>query len=290
MTTPSGTIGLSDVNAELGFSPTAFITMNDAAVRTLAGVPSGAISMQNLQNKTNRIAIPLTISSNTNNYDVYANRGPTYNPGISDITLTISAPAIVSSTSTGTAALIVPSAFNPGDTVTIINNGVILGRGGDGGAGGPGSIEPFTPNYNGKSGGSGGGALQVQRAITMQNANRISGGGGGGGGGGSGIGFGSFGGSGGGGIGSGSPNGTLTAAGPGLAGTQTTDPEGNQRQGGPGGAGGSYGSNGSAGSAGRLNTMPFSQGGPGGAAGYAIVGNPFITYSGPTGTRNGSVS
>ena len=57
MPTPSGQISLSDFNTELGLSPTALITMNDAAVRGLAGVPSGAISMQNLQNKSNTVTI-----------------------------------------------------------------------------------------------------------------------------------------------------------------------------------------------------------------------------------------
>jgi alpha-tubulin suppressor-like RCC1 family protein len=52
MTTPTGTISLSDVNIELGRSATAQINMNDADVRTLAGVPSGAISMNDLRGKS----------------------------------------------------------------------------------------------------------------------------------------------------------------------------------------------------------------------------------------------
>tara|TARA_R100001079_G_scaffold26191_1_gene13167 strand:+ start:1522 stop:2805 length:1284 start_codon:yes stop_codon:yes gene_type:complete len=52
MTTPSGQIGLSDVNTELGNSSTAQINMNNADVRSLAGVSSGAISMSNLQSKS----------------------------------------------------------------------------------------------------------------------------------------------------------------------------------------------------------------------------------------------
>ena len=43
---------MGDVNTELGYSATAQISLNDAAVRTLAGVSSGAISMQNLQGKS----------------------------------------------------------------------------------------------------------------------------------------------------------------------------------------------------------------------------------------------
>ena len=52
MTLPTGTISMSQVNVELGLSPTALISLNDSAVRALAGVPSGTISMQNLQGKS----------------------------------------------------------------------------------------------------------------------------------------------------------------------------------------------------------------------------------------------
>jgi len=293
MPTPSGTIGLSDVNAELGFSPTTLITMNDAAVRTLAGVPSGAISMANLQNKSNRVTISLTISANTTDYDVYSNRGPTYNAGKSDITVNINPGVTVSGTSTGSSAFRVPSAFSSGDTITIVNNGVIVGRGGGGGTGaGPISV-PAT------NGGSGGPGLLVQYPITLQNINRIAGGGGGGGGGGRGNGTG--GGGGGGGVASGSPGagGTVPSGGghngsPGGAGTLSAGGNGGNGGNNPfgdnpaanGGAGGGYGSSGSSGG-------PSPVGGPGasgGGTGACISGNPLISYSGPVGTRNGPIS
>jgi hypothetical protein len=53
MTLPAGQISLGEVNTELSLSATAQISLNDAAVRTLAGVPSGAIAMSNLQGKSN---------------------------------------------------------------------------------------------------------------------------------------------------------------------------------------------------------------------------------------------
>ena len=54
MATPSGQIGLSEVNEELGVSPTSTaINMGSTPVRSLAGIPSGAIAMSDLQSKTN---------------------------------------------------------------------------------------------------------------------------------------------------------------------------------------------------------------------------------------------
>lgn len=49
----SGAISLSQVNTELGLSSTATISLGDSAVRTLAGVSSGAISLSSLYGKSN---------------------------------------------------------------------------------------------------------------------------------------------------------------------------------------------------------------------------------------------
>jgi len=53
MTLPVGQISMNQVNVELGNSGTAQISLNQAAVRTLAGVPTGQIAMSNLQGKSN---------------------------------------------------------------------------------------------------------------------------------------------------------------------------------------------------------------------------------------------
>jgi hypothetical protein len=53
MTLPAGQISLGQVNTELGLSATTLISLNQASVRTLAGVPSGQIAMSNLQGKSN---------------------------------------------------------------------------------------------------------------------------------------------------------------------------------------------------------------------------------------------
>jgi hypothetical protein len=52
MTLPTGTISMSQVNTELGLSATTTISLNQANVRALAGVPSGTISMNNLRGKS----------------------------------------------------------------------------------------------------------------------------------------------------------------------------------------------------------------------------------------------
>lgn len=48
----SGAISLANVNVELGRSSTAQISMNESAVRSLAGVPSGAIKMSDFYGKS----------------------------------------------------------------------------------------------------------------------------------------------------------------------------------------------------------------------------------------------
>lgn len=59
MTLPaSGQISMSQVNTELGYSSSAAITLNNAAVRTLAGIASGAISLNDLHGKTYIYPIP----------------------------------------------------------------------------------------------------------------------------------------------------------------------------------------------------------------------------------------
>jgi hypothetical protein len=70
MTLPAGQISLSEVNVELNLSPTATISLNDAAVRSLAGVPSGAISMSNLQGKSNNPFFFASLASDVYGYDI----------------------------------------------------------------------------------------------------------------------------------------------------------------------------------------------------------------------------
>jgi hypothetical protein len=308
MPTPSGQISLNDVNVELGLAGTTLISMNQSNVRTLAGVGGSGtpISMQNLQNKSNRVTASATISANTSNYTLNTAKASGYVAGKTDMTLTINSGVFVSSSSTGSYALTVDTSWTTGDTVTIVNNGTIIGRGGDGGnggtiTGGGGTLNPGSPGSNA------GPALLVQRATSINNINRIAGGGGGGGGGGSTIV--ATGGGGGGGIGvstggatqfgfgggqSAGGNGTLTAAGGGGSGASSsgsTDCGFFTSQGGSGGAGGTFGSSGNGGANGSNTQSGFYDraGGGGGSAGAAVVGNSNITWI-ATGTRNGAIS
>jgi len=269
---------------------------------------SGTISLGNFYGSTNRVPIVLPITSNTFNYDVFANAAPIYNPGISDITVTVSPGVIVGSTSTGTYAMLVPSAFSPTDTVTIVNNGVIQGMGGGGGPGGAViSSGPFgNASQPGNPGAGGGNALYVNRPTVITNNGTVAGGGGGGGGGGAitsspgGATGGSGGGGGagfnGGGAGAGGPAARPDSSNdPGSPGTAGTSPAGGA--GGPrnttpeptffGGAGGAGGGRGAAGSPGEASINRGS--GSGGGAGNYIVGNPFVTWP-VTGTRQGGVA
>jgi hypothetical protein len=56
----TGPISLANVNVELGRSSTATISLNETAVRNLAGISSGAISMADLRGKS---AVTITLSN-----------------------------------------------------------------------------------------------------------------------------------------------------------------------------------------------------------------------------------
>jgi hypothetical protein len=67
----SGQISLSQVNVELGRGATANISLGESAVRTLAGVPSGAISMANLHGKSAAPPLSASLSPTTVSGTVY---------------------------------------------------------------------------------------------------------------------------------------------------------------------------------------------------------------------------
>lgn len=284
MPTPSGQISLGDINVELGLTATAQISMNDTVVRTLAGVVSGEISLQNLQNKSNTFSFNLTSGSNLNLRTQAVLAGWT---GTSLVIATIPAGNTISSTSTGASALTVDGSFPNG--VQLVNNGTIVGAGGGGGQG------ALNGGRNATAGGGGGTGLTASVAVSVTNNGTIAGGGGGGGGGGvqsytigSGksatTGYSGGGGGGGGaginagGGGVGGNNGSAGSATAGGAGGASTGVSST-----PGGAGGARGTAGSAGTGGNIKGA-----GGGGAAGNAVTGSSNITWI-ATGTRLGPV-
>ena len=305
----SGPISLGDVNIELGLSATAQISMGDSAVRTLFGIGSGVINMQNGRGKANQFAF--TIASNQTNADLATLATNAGWNGTSKVVATIGSGIYISSNSTGTPALTVPNSFPGG--VELINNGYIVGMGGNGGAGG------YRTGYswvNSTSGAAGGTALTTVAPVTVTNNGTIAGGGGGGGGGGAtyvddnnGGGSGGFYGGGGGGGGrssltnsNGGSGGSMASASQswtntrrysgsaGSGGTVSSAGGGGPGAGAAGGAGGSWGSNGNSGNnAGGYSWWTYIYGASAGSGGAAVSGNGNITWV-STGTRYGAIA
>lgn len=177
MTLPaSGPLAMSQVNSELAIASTTQLSFSQTVLRTLAGVLSGQISMSSLRGKSNRKSISLVISARTDTYNAYNSAVATgnYVAGRTDITITVNSGVYIGAGFGSTSMTI--SGFTAGDTVTLNNNGYIIGYGGPGGAGnGVGDV------YGGGS--PGGNALSLSFATTINNAGIIAGGGGGGGGG-----------------------------------------------------------------------------------------------------------
>ncbi len=226
--------------------------------------------------------VNLTISSDTANYNIAAAAG---NPSsATNIVLTINSGVKVYSNSASTAALDTGSLL-AGSTVKIVNNGYIIGAGGNGG-------QAENTNCTGDpTGFSGGNAVNLTVTTTIDNTNGyiFAGGGGGGGGGpgratyppcysgfaggGGGGGAGNIGGGGGAG-GTNEPNtafngttGSTGGASGGAGGTGYVFS--GERYGGNGGVGGEYGMPGGTGASGRFLEVVY-PGGSGGSAGKAI--------------------
>lgn len=62
MTLPaSGAISFNNINVELGQPGTTTANINQSSYRTLAGVPSGTISLSNFYGKSNALAITYVV-------------------------------------------------------------------------------------------------------------------------------------------------------------------------------------------------------------------------------------
>jgi hypothetical protein len=288
----SGSLSIQQINAEFGRGNN-LNSYRGTTWYTDAGgsgtFSSGSLSISDFYGK--RATSPLfsfTISSNQDRANLRTlalNAG--WN-GSSTVQATLAGGVWIYSASTGQAALTIDGSWPGG--VTFINNGNVIGMGGDGG---------LSPTAGlGVAGGGGGTGLAVGTYVTIQNNSNIGGGGGGGGGGGTGA-LGTYayyrGGGGGGGRtglqnssgGAGyNAGGAGTSGGPGGGGAGLVNTPGTY-YGGNGGSGGGWGSSGAAGASGMAGTVPTA-GGAGGGGGLAVSGNGYITWS-ATGNRYGGL-
>lgn len=269
----AGPIVGESIAIELRRPATGQIALDEADVRRLANVPSGAITMPTaFWNASNNFTFVIgTVSNNLNIRQAAVNAGWDQ---IVKVTAVISSGLIIGSTSTGSPAMVIDGVFPNG--LEVVNNGFIVGMGGAGGsaansrAGFPGSV--------------GGPALRVFVPVSITNNGTIAGGGGGGGGGGSfsGRSNSNYGGGGGGGRsslansagGAGAFNAGAGAVGTfsGPGGGGAANPTGGG--GGRGGNGGEWGTSGSVGGTGAGGVG----GGAGGGAGACVIGNSNITW------------
>ena len=282
MTTPSTQISASDVNTENGYASNQQMSFDDAVVRTLAGAGGSgtAISMAMLLGKSRIFNI--SAGAPKQNLNIYNDSIAAGWPGTSALKYTIPAGIYIWSDSTALPALTTGGAFPGG--LTIVNNGFIMGKGGQGGpgitGGGNGTYHPGSP---------GGTAISLGVPVTIDNTYPTAyiGGGGGGGGGGTSI-VNSPGGGGGAGGGAGGQRTQLrnlvnTAAAGGAIGQV-----GANGVGGPNGGGGGspdiiYGWAGAGGGGGRLFPGTGGAGGPnqggGGAGGGAGGGGGGLAWA-----------
>ena len=245
----------------------------------------GWVKITNIYGTPKRVSVTVTITASVNNYVANTAKITSYIPGYTDVTFVINSGVIIGATSPAAYAFTIPATWSSGDTITVTNNGKILGAGGAGGS-----------NFG--AGGAGGPAIYAARATTINNGSGIIGGGGGGGsgnsytasvnktltvygGGGGGGGQGQIGGSGASGT-SGSTGGSGKSAynytgGSGSDGTATAAGTGGASGGSSATAGGNGGTLGSAGSASY---------GAGGAGGAALVGKTYV--NGGAGINTGS--
>jgi hypothetical protein len=250
----STTTPAADVTAQLG--PFVTNTANTLTMRYGTSVVGsvGVVTPNGTFTTRYRPQITFTYATNTQNASLNLSSISGYVAGVSDITVTVNSGIYLWSSSTGTPGLNITGGTT-GDTLTIVNNGLIMGQGGNGGSGAGGSSGGNAINFGfGLSGAT----------INNTNASAYIGGGGGGGGASNAGGNPSFGGGGG--------------AGGGNGGNSTN---------GSGGSGGGIGESGSAPSGVDNNET---SGGGGGRIfpGTASSTTGFIAHGGQAGGRGGN--
>ena len=161
-----GSTAGQSVNLELGQSATSTISFNDTNVRTLTGTTAGtALSMPSgFWGKTNGVFLTITTNQTDLNLNLWALSNG-WN-GSDNVTITLATGVYIYSTGTGLGGLIINGSWPNG--LTFVNNGYVLGKGGDGGSDTVGS--------------DGIAAIYASVSFAVTNNGYIAGGGGGGGG------------------------------------------------------------------------------------------------------------
>ena len=164
-----GSIVGQSINLELGLAADANSSIGQANFRELAKIPSGVISLSDFYGKSNVTTIEIT--ENRTQYVLSPAVVPDYVAGETKVQLNIGEDVYLYATNTSVAALTV-TGFVAGDEVTIVNEGYIMGMGGQGGF-----LDSF-PIYG--YGEPGGNAISIFFPVTIENNRYICGGGGGG--------------------------------------------------------------------------------------------------------------
>ncbi|WP_168224847.1 hypothetical protein [Rhodoferax aquaticus] len=238
-----------------------------AQAGVLTVTASGASASLNLNGNgvVDAFVFSPTISADATNYNVKSAALAAGWNGTKKLTanITINSGVVVSANTTSIPAFDTGTGFPGGSTITLTNNGYIIGMGGAGGSfiGGPGS------------GGAGGPALKAQYAMTVSNTGTIGGGGGGG-------------------------EGCINGGGGGRSGrTNSAGGYSDGTFGGLSGAGGTFSTAGLArpgyynggGAWGAAGGDESCSGSTPGAGGAAVIGNANITWT-ATGTRLGAIN
>ena len=192
----SGAISLSELQTEFGGSNPVSMSeyYRDASYTNHdgTGVPnltvnsdipnSGAVGMDDFHATVGSVTVTIA-SNNTGSWNLRTilENSPYSWDGSSPIAIYLIINSGVTLAASATSHYALDCVLHSTSMLTIINNGVIIGKGGAGGAGGVASGSPI----GGSAGGAGGGAIRVQTigaGCVITNNNLIGGGGGGGGG------------------------------------------------------------------------------------------------------------
>lgn len=163
---------MNDVNNALGLASPykQTVSLNDTAVRALLGRSSGAIAMSDAYGKPVPPALlSLSISSSVQSINLYTWAVNSGWDKSAKVEFTINSGVYVWSSSTGTPAITTGGSFPGG--LSIVNNGYIMGKGGNGG----GSYSSY--HFAATSGGP---AIRLDVNASITNNGYIGGGGGGG--------------------------------------------------------------------------------------------------------------